>query len=153
MKAFDPFKKKFEDIEVEDLSVLSEVAEGWYVEYKRELPSKIHKIAKSISSFSQEKNIIIPSGFEYEDYIKVDKLEHFKLKNQSSEPKEIKDSEKLADSIWLPQMFLHVILHSLGLPIEVTLDDTDSFLTELIGKTITRGLGTGKAYNINWIRA
>jgi hypothetical protein len=48
---YNPFSKGFDDIEPKDLSQLSSVAEGWYVEYKREVPSA-SGIAKSVTAFA-----------------------------------------------------------------------------------------------------
>jgi len=61
---FNPFlKKKVADLEVNDLLCLQEkqICEGWYVEYKRDIPKGSNnkfdniKIAKSISSFANTK--------------------------------------------------------------------------------------------------
>lgn len=49
--AFDPFGKPLDSLNARDLSRLRDVTEGWYVEYKRELPNA-KAIAKSISSFA-----------------------------------------------------------------------------------------------------
>lgn len=51
MIAFNPFNKNLKDIEQNDLSVLRDVTEGWYVEYKRQLVS-VRSIAKSIAAFA-----------------------------------------------------------------------------------------------------
>lgn len=48
---YNPFSKNFDDINSEELSILSSVTEGWYVEYKRELPSA-SAVAKSITAFA-----------------------------------------------------------------------------------------------------
>jgi len=49
---YDPFAgKDFQSLNVDDLAVLTEVSEGWYVEYKREM-SKADSVAKSISAFA-----------------------------------------------------------------------------------------------------
>lgn len=50
---FNLFNKKFEEITADDLDVLLDVNEGWFIEYKREVP-KNKNIAKSISSFSNQ---------------------------------------------------------------------------------------------------
>ena len=47
------FKKRLEDIVADDLEVLKETAEGWYVEYKRELV-RARAIAKSVTSFANQ---------------------------------------------------------------------------------------------------
>lgn len=51
MSAYSPFGKSLDSIEGQDLSRLFEVPEGWYVEYKREVPNA-SSIAKSISAFA-----------------------------------------------------------------------------------------------------
>lgn len=48
---YNPFDKPFDDITPTDLSVLTAVAEGWYVEYKQEVPNA-GAVAKSITAFS-----------------------------------------------------------------------------------------------------
>lgn len=49
---YDPFSgKDFESLNSLDLAVLTEVSEGWYVEYKRET-SRPDAIAKSISALA-----------------------------------------------------------------------------------------------------
>lgn len=48
---FNPFDKHLNEIVVEDLAILRNVSEGWYVEYKKqEVPAR--NIAKSISAFA-----------------------------------------------------------------------------------------------------
>ncbi len=51
--AYNPFNKPIEDLHVTDLDVLKtdQVAEGYWVEYKRDFPSN-DKIAKSVASFA-----------------------------------------------------------------------------------------------------
>ncbi len=51
---FNPFKKEFSEVTEQDLNILKTVAEGWFVEYKREKSSNdaAKKIAKSITSFA-----------------------------------------------------------------------------------------------------
>jgi Putative DNA-binding domain len=51
MNAYSPFEKELEQLQTGDLAPLFEVAEGWYIEYKQELPSA-SAIAKSISAFA-----------------------------------------------------------------------------------------------------
>lgn len=51
MRGYSPFDKPFTDISAEDLVALTDAAEGWYIEYKREVP-KADAIAKSISAFA-----------------------------------------------------------------------------------------------------
>lgn len=49
---YDPFgEKNFDSLKADDLMVLKKVSEGWYVEYKREMP-KSDSIAKSISALA-----------------------------------------------------------------------------------------------------
>lgn len=60
---YNPFEKELSEIEVQDLSILIEkqISEGWYIEYKREIPKTTlgrldsTKIAKSVSSFANTK--------------------------------------------------------------------------------------------------
>jgi hypothetical protein len=48
---FNPFNKDIKDVKAEDLAILREVNEGWYIEYKSmEIESK--KIAKSLAAFA-----------------------------------------------------------------------------------------------------
>lgn len=51
MERYSPFGKPFSDVETSDLEKLREVSEGWYIEYKREMPDA-SAIAKSISAFA-----------------------------------------------------------------------------------------------------
>lgn len=48
---YNPFDKSFEEITACDFEVLTSVAEGWYVEYKQEVPSA-SSVAKSITAFA-----------------------------------------------------------------------------------------------------
>lgn len=48
---YNPFGKVFDSIIPEDLAVLLSVAEGWYVEYKREMPNA-SAVAKSITALA-----------------------------------------------------------------------------------------------------
>jgi hypothetical protein len=50
---FNPFNKPIEEIQAEDLKVLRNVSEGWYIEYKRESIKTID-FAKHLSSFSNQ---------------------------------------------------------------------------------------------------
>jgi Putative DNA-binding domain len=50
-KFYNPFDREFDEFTSEDLEVLKTVSEGWYVEYKREVPSA-SAIAKSITAFA-----------------------------------------------------------------------------------------------------
>ena len=48
---FNPFECELAELEPQNLSVLRSVAEGWYIEYKRELVDT-KKIAKSLAAFA-----------------------------------------------------------------------------------------------------
>lgn len=50
---YTPFSKSLVDLEASDLTALREVSEGWYVEYKRQVPN-IGSIAKSLSAFANQ---------------------------------------------------------------------------------------------------
>lgn len=51
MYGYNPFGKSLDDLSSNDLAVLQNVPEGWYVEYKREIPNA-RSIAKSLSAFA-----------------------------------------------------------------------------------------------------
>ncbi|TCQ16414.1 helix-turn-helix domain-containing protein [Rhizobium sp. PP-CC-3G-465] len=51
MYNYNPFKKQIGLIELEDLETLRNIPEGWYIEYKQEIPNG-RSIAKSISAFA-----------------------------------------------------------------------------------------------------
>lgn len=51
MHTFSPFKKNIEKLTANDLLALKEITEGWYIEYKREVP-KAEAIAKSIAAMA-----------------------------------------------------------------------------------------------------
>ncbi|MBP5064994.1 ATP-binding protein [Pseudomonas chlororaphis] len=51
MFSFSPFNKSFSDLDAPDLASLKTVTEGWYVEYKQEVP-KSESIAKSIAAMA-----------------------------------------------------------------------------------------------------
>ncbi len=51
MTVYNPFDNNLTSLQTSDLSVLRQVTEGWYIEYKRELPNA-SSVAKSISAFS-----------------------------------------------------------------------------------------------------
>ena len=51
MKIFNPFQNELENLTTADLATLREVSEGWYVEYKSELPKPVN-IAKAVSAFA-----------------------------------------------------------------------------------------------------
>ena len=48
---FEPFGRPLDSLSVSDLAVLRHVAEGWYVEYKEEVPD-LPKVAKSLCAFA-----------------------------------------------------------------------------------------------------
>ena len=48
---FSPFTCRLRDLDVPDLKVLREAEEGWYLDYKRDVPT-VDSAAKSISSFA-----------------------------------------------------------------------------------------------------
>jgi hypothetical protein len=52
MAAYSPFGRELKDLEAGDLAALRDAAEGWYIEYKREMPTAAASIAKSISAFA-----------------------------------------------------------------------------------------------------
>lgn len=51
--SFNPFRKSISEIQTQDLAVLKDVAEGWYVDYKKE-GIKTKDFAKHISAFSNQ---------------------------------------------------------------------------------------------------
>jgi hypothetical protein len=51
MNHFSPFKKSFNNLEAKDLAALRDITEGWYVEYKQEIPNA-QSIAKSVSALA-----------------------------------------------------------------------------------------------------
>lgn len=51
MQTYNPFSKSISELVVEDLTLLRNVREGWYIEYKQEV-SKAEAIAKSISALA-----------------------------------------------------------------------------------------------------
>jgi Putative DNA-binding domain len=51
VQTYSPFQCEFDQIKTSDLAVLRTVAEGWYVEYKREMPEPA-SIAKSITALA-----------------------------------------------------------------------------------------------------
>lgn len=65
MTVFNPFSKPLGEVAYQDLTELSdnEVAEGFYIEYKSEMPSN-KKIAKSISSFANTEGGLFFVGIE-----------------------------------------------------------------------------------------
>lgn len=48
---YNPFVKSFDEINPSDLEILFSVAEGWYVEYKQEVPNA-GAVAKSVTAFA-----------------------------------------------------------------------------------------------------
>src|SRR5580693_4993372 len=50
---YNPFNKDLVDVVAEDLHVLKNVSEGWYIEYKR-LPQDVRNTAKTTSAFSNQ---------------------------------------------------------------------------------------------------
>ena len=50
---YTPFDKEFDNVLPEDLHTLNEVHEGWYVEYKSDVPSN-RALAKSLSAFANQ---------------------------------------------------------------------------------------------------
>lgn len=50
---YNPFSKNLEEIESEDLAILEDIPEGWFIDYKRE-PVSLKKFAKSICAFSNQ---------------------------------------------------------------------------------------------------
>ncbi|MDX9664258.1 ATP-binding protein [Pseudomonas sp. P5_152] len=51
MNSFNPFTKSLHDLNAQDLAALKMVAEGWYIEYKQEVPNA-KSIAKSVSALA-----------------------------------------------------------------------------------------------------
>lgn len=51
MKNYSPFDRAFHDLQTPDLAALKKTSEGWYVEYKREMPNA-SAVAKSLSAFA-----------------------------------------------------------------------------------------------------
>lgn len=66
MNTFSPFGKVLDNVESKDLSLLSsnKVSEGWYIDYKRQIPKDL---AKYISSFSNRNGGWIILGVEEEN--------------------------------------------------------------------------------------
>lgn len=50
---FTPFDKSLEEVSSNDLEILRDVSEGWYIEYKSQLP-KVRDLAKSLASFANQ---------------------------------------------------------------------------------------------------
>jgi hypothetical protein len=51
--AFNPFRTTIKDIQAEDLAILKDVNEGWYIDYKREGIKPVD-LAKHLSAFSNQ---------------------------------------------------------------------------------------------------
>lgn len=64
--SFNPFDRNIEELEPTNLALLTEVAEGWYIEYKKEMVTS-KNIAKSISSFANHYGGWIFYGVEESD--------------------------------------------------------------------------------------
>lgn len=63
MTIYNPFGIPFADVKADNLEILKNVAEGWFVEYKKEGQNG-NKIAKSVSSFSNSYGGIYFLGIE-----------------------------------------------------------------------------------------
>ena len=50
---FTPFDNGYRDVSAQDLTLLRNVSEGWYVEYKSELIAT-RRLAKSLASFANQ---------------------------------------------------------------------------------------------------
>ncbi|MBY5970577.1 helix-turn-helix domain-containing protein [Halomonas denitrificans] len=51
MQSYSPFSKAFRDLQPADLQRLKQASEGWYIEYKREVPNA-SALAKALSAFA-----------------------------------------------------------------------------------------------------
>ena len=51
MRKYSPFDKSIRELQASDLAVLRDVSEGWYVEYKSQIP-KGSSLAKAVSAFA-----------------------------------------------------------------------------------------------------
>jgi|GEM_PF-1570994 len=74
MKIYTPFEKELEALDLNDLQKLinNSISEGWYIEYKADLPKKSGKIegikiAKSVSAFANTKGGWLFYGVEAND--------------------------------------------------------------------------------------
>ncbi len=63
---YNPFNKNLVDVEGDDLLVLKDVSEGWYIEYKSQ-SLKISDLAKHLSAFSNQYGGFLFIGIEEED--------------------------------------------------------------------------------------
>ena len=82
--SFNPFSKNIDKINGEDLFVLKDISEGWYVDYKENI-IKIPKIAKHMSAFANQYGGWLFFGIKESEartagrYVGVDKDEVSKL--------------------------------------------------------------------------
>lgn len=51
MQSYSPFGKALSDLQTEDLESLKQASEGWYIEYKQEVPKAL-ALAKALSAFA-----------------------------------------------------------------------------------------------------
>jgi hypothetical protein len=51
MQTYSPFSRTIRDLQTADLETLKQTSEGWYIEYKREIPNA-SAVAKSLSAFA-----------------------------------------------------------------------------------------------------
>lgn len=88
--AYTPFNKEIEELTEKDLLILadSEISEGWYIEYKRDIPktSSGHldgiKISKSVSAFANTKGGWIFWGIDCDNKNKVNAINGVDLSEQ-----------------------------------------------------------------------
>jgi hypothetical protein len=98
-------------------------------------------IEENMVPFTQENSIVLPPGFNYKNYIKIDKFNYIDFKKPPT------CSEEHESCTYAPQMFLLMLFKSLGIPFDVANDS----LIELLEKTLLKGLKGNKIYNMNWI--
>lgn len=63
---FNPFARPFKDLAPGDLTILRDVAEGWYVEYKSTAPNA-SRLAKSLSAFANQYGGYLFIGVEQDE--------------------------------------------------------------------------------------
>ena len=63
MSQFNPFGKPLKNLLAEDLAILRSTSEGWFAEYKSEVPIP-SRIARSISSFANQQGGLLFFGVE-----------------------------------------------------------------------------------------
>jgi hypothetical protein len=63
---YNPFNKDLSELVAEDLNLLKNVSEGWYIEYKS-LPQDVRNIAKTISAFANQFGGMLFIGIEEAD--------------------------------------------------------------------------------------